>query len=96
MQEIAGHDRWNDRGATSKMGEINRTVSHPWNYTNIQDRRLQTSLAHLRIGHTHFTHSYLMSGDYQPYCDDLSSSSDCTALAGRVPECERTPATLPF
>ena len=31
-------ERWNVRGATFKMGEINRTVSHPWNYTNVQDR----------------------------------------------------------
>ena len=40
-------ESWNVPGATSKIGEINRTVSHPWNYTNVQDRRLQTSLAHL-------------------------------------------------
>ena len=32
--------------------------------------RGQTALARLRIGHTRLTHSYLMSGEYQPYCDD--------------------------
>ena len=36
-------ERWNVRGVTSIMGEINRKASHPWNYTNVQDRRAQTS-----------------------------------------------------
>ena len=52
------------------MGEVTRTVSHPWDYINIRERRLQTALARLRIGHTRLTHSFLMSGEYQPYCDD--------------------------
>ena len=63
-------ERWDARGATSKMGEVTRTVSHPWDYSNIRERRLQTALARLRIGHTRLTHSYLMSGEYQSYCDD--------------------------
>ena len=45
-------------------------MSHPWDYSNIRERRLQTALARLRIGHTRLTHSYLMSGEFQPYCDD--------------------------
>ena len=63
-------ERWDARGATSKMDEFTRTVSHLWDYSNIRERRLQTALAHLRIGHTRLIHSYLMSGEYQPYCDD--------------------------
>ena len=63
-------ERWDARGATSKMGEVKRTVSHSLNYSNIRERRLQTTLARLRIGHTHLTHSHLMSGEHQPYCDD--------------------------
>ena len=63
-------ERWDARGATSKMGEVTRTVSHPWDYSNIRERRLQTTLTRLRIGHTCLTHSYLMSGEYQPYCGD--------------------------
>ena len=62
-------ERWDARGATSKMGEVTRTVSHPWDYTNVRERRMQTALACLRIGHTRLTHSYLMSGEYKPYCD---------------------------
>ena len=49
--------RWNARGATSKMGEVIRTVSHPWDYSNIRERRLQTDLACLRIGHIRLTQS---------------------------------------
>ena len=63
-------ERWDARGVTSKMGEVTRTVSHPWNYSKIRERRLQTALTRLRIGHTRLTYSYLMSGGYQPYCDD--------------------------
>ena len=36
-------ERWNVCGATSKMSDINRTVSHPWNHTNVQDGHSQTS-----------------------------------------------------
>ena len=52
------------------MGEVTRTVSHLWDYSNIRERRLQTALARLRFGHTRLTHSHLMSGEYQPYCND--------------------------
>ena len=55
---------------TSKMGEITRTVSQPWSYAGIRDRRSQTALTRLRTGHTRLTHGYLMSRGVQPYCDD--------------------------
>ena len=38
-------ERWDARGATSKMGKVTRTVSHPWDYTTVRERRLQTALA---------------------------------------------------
>ena len=63
-------ERWTARGGTSKMGEVTRTVSRPWTYNHVQDRHSQTCLARLRISHTRLTHSYLMSRDHQPYCDD--------------------------
>ena len=63
-------ERWTARCATSKMGEVTRSVSNNRSYTHVQDRRSQTCLARLRIGHSRLTHSYLMSRDYQPYCDD--------------------------
>ena len=51
---------WDARGFTSKMSEVTRTLSQPWDYSNLRERRLQTALVRLRIGHTHLTHSYLM------------------------------------
>ena len=43
---------------------------NPWDYSNIRERHLQTALAGLPIGYARLTHSHLMSGEYQPYCDD--------------------------
>ena len=33
-------------------------------------RRKETALCRLRIGHTRLTHSFLMSGDPPPFCED--------------------------
>ena len=52
------------------MFYANHAKSKRTYYANVRERRLQTVLARLRIGHTRLTHSYLMSGEYQPYCDD--------------------------
>ena len=61
---------WDEQRATSKMGEITTSVTPPWASNPIRDRRSQTALTRLRIGHTRLTHSYLMSGDPQPDCED--------------------------
>lgn len=63
-------DRWDALRVTSKMGEITTGVSRPWSYVAVRDRRHQTVLVRLRIGHTRLTHGYLMSGNHQPFCDD--------------------------
>ena len=34
------------------------------------ERRKEAALCRLRIGHTRLTHSFLMSGDPIPYCED--------------------------
>ena len=52
----------------NKMREITDVIN-PWTYS-CSSRSRETSLCRLRIGHTRFSHGYLMSGDYQPYCDD--------------------------
>lgn len=62
--------RWETTAATAKLGEITKTVTQEWDYTHIRNRRLQTLLTRLRIGHTRLTHDFLMSRDPQPYCDD--------------------------
>ena len=53
---------------SNKMREITDGI-HPWVYMS-NCRKKETSLCRLRIGHTRFSHGYLMSGDYQPFCDD--------------------------
>ena len=62
--------RWEVLGPHTKVGEITGTVVRPWTYAHVQGRRAETALARLRTGHTRLTHSYLMSGGVQPYCDD--------------------------
>ncbi|MPC55708.1 hypothetical protein E2C01_049652 [Portunus trituberculatus] len=52
------------------MGEITTSTHPQWTYTHVRDRRLQTLLARLRIGHTYLTQRYLMTREPQPYCDD--------------------------
>ena len=62
--------RWLTGVATSKMGEITTSTLPQWTYTHVRDRRAQTLLARLRIGHTYLTQRYLLTRDPQPYCDD--------------------------
>ena len=62
--------RWDVFSATSKLGQLTRSVSPPWSYTHIHDRRHQTALTRLRIGHTLLTHGHLMSRDPEPFCPD--------------------------
>ena len=52
----------------NKMREITNSIN-PWLYRS-SSRRREVVVCRLRIGHTHFSHSFLMSGDNQPYCDD--------------------------
>jgi len=62
--------RWEVIGATTKMREITDKVFRPWSYADVHGRRAETALSRLRMGHTRLTHSFLVSGDVQPYCDD--------------------------
>lgn len=62
--------RWEEIRATAKMGEIAARVVRPWPLLRMRERRHETVLTRLRTGHTHLTHSYLMSRGAQPYCDD--------------------------
>ncbi|MPC66480.1 hypothetical protein E2C01_060628 [Portunus trituberculatus] len=52
------------------MGEITTSPLPHWTYSHVRDRRAQTLLARLRIGHTYFTERYLLTRDPQPYFDD--------------------------
>ena len=55
-------------GTNRKMRAIARSTT-PWAYSSMP-RRWETALCRLRIGHTRLTHSFLMSRDNPPYCDD--------------------------
>ncbi|MPC63494.1 hypothetical protein E2C01_057592 [Portunus trituberculatus] len=52
------------------MGEITTSTLPQWTYSHVRDRRAQTLLARLRIGHTYLTQRFLLTRDPQPYCDD--------------------------
>ncbi|MPC60455.1 hypothetical protein E2C01_054500 [Portunus trituberculatus] len=53
------------------MEEVTTSTLPQWTYTHFRDRRAQTLLARLRIGHTYLiTQRYLLTRDPQPYCDD--------------------------
>ena len=68
--EASWQHRWDVSVATSKMGEITKSVHLSWQYTHIRNRSSQTLLTRLRIGHSRLSHGYLMSRDFQAYCDD--------------------------
>ena len=50
---------WNNEPVNNKLKTIKTTIG-PWN-SSIQDRRTEVILTRLRIGHTRYTHEYLMS-----------------------------------
>ncbi|MPC70499.1 hypothetical protein E2C01_064749 [Portunus trituberculatus] len=52
------------------MGELTTFSIPQWTYSHVRDRRAQTSLTRLRIGHTYLTQRYLLTRDLQPYCED--------------------------
>ena len=48
-----------------KLREVKRDVG-AWNSSYNKNRRLETALCRLRIGHTNITHTYLMEGNTNP------------------------------
>ena len=53
---------------SNKMREITDKIN-PWVYTS-SSRRREVLLCRLRIGHTLFSHSFLMNDNFQPFCSD--------------------------
>ncbi|MPC78736.1 hypothetical protein E2C01_073233 [Portunus trituberculatus] len=56
--------------AISKIGEISTSTIPQWTYSHVRDRRAQTLLARLCIGHTYLTQRYLLTRDPQPYFEE--------------------------
>ena len=53
----------------NKLRTIKPNVS-PWASSNCSPRSHSRLLARLRIGHTFFSHGFLMERQHQPYCED--------------------------
>ena len=62
-------DMWNNEPVNNKLKNIKTTIG-PWNSSIQQDRRTEVILTRLRIGHTRYTHEYLMlmPHDNVPHC----------------------------
>ena len=62
-------DMWNNESVNNKLKHIKTTIG-PWNSSIQRDRRTEVILTRLRIGHTRYTHEYLMSmpHDNVPHC----------------------------
>ena len=54
--------------SNNKMKEISDVI-HPWSYT-CRERRKEVMLCRLRIGHTRFSHEFLMNKNHPPFCCD--------------------------
>ncbi|KAF0773289.1 Uncharacterized protein FWK35_00016662 [Aphis craccivora] len=62
------HSLW--RKLNTKLNKIKNNIN-PWKNPEL-NRKEETILNRLRIGHTHLTHRYLMSKDEPPLCDSCS------------------------
>jgi hypothetical protein len=59
---------WDEQQVNNqKLKEIQPSVG-TWIYSSRKSRREEIILARLRIGHTHFTHSYIRKGEPAPEC----------------------------
>jgi ribonuclease HI len=57
---------WNN-ASFNKLRDIKPALGE-WNQGNRSNRREEVVLSRCRIGHTRFTHSYLLNGEDQPEC----------------------------
>ena len=59
-------EEW-DAATSNKLHALHPTVGL-WPYGSRKSRREEVVLARLRIGHTYYTHSYLLKGEPEPEC----------------------------
>jgi len=69
----AWQHRWNNLGQEGrKLREIKGDIKE-WKSSIYKNRRFETALTRLRIGHTNFSHSYLMEGrNIPPNCEQCN------------------------
>ena len=72
---LGWHQKWNSLGQEGiKLREIKKDVNQ-WTSSLNKNRRTETVLARLRLGHTNLTHAYLMRGEREPpECDRCQST----------------------
>ena len=58
---------WNEE-INNKLHSLNLDLNKSWTRCYRNDRREEVVLARSRIGHTHYTHSYLLKGEDRPDC----------------------------
>ncbi|KAE9521545.1 hypothetical protein AGLY_018071, partial [Aphis glycines] len=61
-------NHWDSIPASNKLRSIKKTVSK-WAYPENASRREQIIINRSRIGHSHITHSYLITKESPPLCD---------------------------
>ena len=69
-----------------KLREIKRDVGD-WNSSYNKNRRIETVLSRLRIGHTNITHSYLMQGQANP--PECERCRKCITVKHILVECSK-------
>ena len=62
---------------SNKLREVTEDLT-PLPNSVCSNRHWERALARLRIGHSHMTHSYLMSGDEQPVCERCPTGAPLT------------------
>ena len=80
---------WDGTDPNNKLKEIKSKV-HEWSSSISDNRRTEVTMTRLRIGHTHLTHSFLMTMPHDPIpmCDGCGAQQSvkhfikqCPALA---------------
>ena len=65
------HEKWQtswDEEMDNKLYSIHPDLNNRWTKCYRKDRREEVVLARIRIGHTYFTHGYLLKGEDRPEC----------------------------
>ncbi len=78
---------WKNTPTTNKLRQI-KTNTEKWAPAHPINRKLETSIRRLRLGHTFFTHSYLLTRNPRPLCQSCR-----TALSVKHLLCECTQFT---
>ena len=77
----------------NKLRRIKLTIN-PWTTSYRKQRREETILTRLRIGHTRLTHSYLLTGTERPYCDNCIVPLTIDHILSECPDYNRQRLTI--